>query len=262
MNFKKITLLSLIIISSLVSIGQLYNFDTTENQNEWTQYQLGEISQFYEWEFDQASSHSAPFSLVHYYPVGGNDPVDDWIVSPEIDLSLGGIIDSLHYSYGGFGTPFEADTLALYILEGSPDPNLASSKTLIYNFADSIYITDNLWHGAHIELENFSDQSYLAIRYSTDNNWLDVRFDDINIIPSTVSVNEENELFKSFSLFPNPSSDLLIINSALQNTDWRITNQTGKTILMGKENKIDISTLTSGHYLITIDNITKKFIKE
>ncbi|MBR4837015.1 MAG: leucine-rich repeat domain-containing protein [Bacteroidales bacterium] len=77
----------------------------------------------------------------------------------------------------------------------------------------------------------------------------------------------ENEY--GFVIYPNPSHDVLFVKTchgASLQSDYRITNMIGQTIMTGKitsENQqIDISELTEGIYFIKIGDAIMKFLKK
>ncbi len=101
--------------------------------------------------------------------------------------------------------PNTDDTLALYLLTGSPNPSLATTKTLLFDFTLN-YLNDNQWYiDTGILIPPTSGQCYLAIRYKTIVNWLDVKFDDIKITSNTSSGLTNIDKTVQFSIFPNPS---------------------------------------------------------
>lgn len=70
-------------------------------------------------------------------------------------------------------------------------------------------------------------------------------------------------------IYPNPTNDVIFVktcHSASLQSEYRITNLMGQTIIIGEitsENQmIDVSSLTKGIYFITIDSSTTKFLKE
>ena len=78
---------------------------------------------------------------------------------------------------------------------------------------------------------------------------------------------EENEIAENgFSIYPIPSFDVLFVLSENINSDYRIINILGETVMSGKiasENQqIDVSELPEGMYFITIGNMTNKFLKK
>jgi hypothetical protein len=94
------------------------------------------------------------------------------------------------------------------------------------------------------------------------------------IVTGTMGVNE-SETNKSFSLYPNPSSNLLFVNLKDANTEIyyvTIATITGRVVMMLPQpewqNGIDISSLEAGVYTFqmmdkqTKSLTTKKFIKK
>jgi CubicO group peptidase (beta-lactamase class C family) len=64
-------------------------------------------------------------------------------------------------------------------------------------------------------------------------------------------------------LYPNPSGDILVLDNLISD-ELQILSLNGdliKTINLYQSNKIDISDLASGTYLLRINNNTKKFVK-
>ena len=78
---------------------------------------------------------------------------------------------------------------------------------------------------------------------------------------------EENEIsVNGFSIYPIPSYDVLFVLSENINSEYRIINILGETIMSGKiasENQqIDVSSLSEGIYFIKIGNAIMKFLKK
>lgn len=239
---KKLYLPFLLILvgSSLLAqtpLPYFTGFDNSSQQAGWTEYKLGVNSDPYKWEVGTVSPYSAPNSLVHYYPVGGSQQTDDWYVSPQFDFTLGATIDSLRYAFSGFGTPMAGDTIAIYLLNGSQDPAQAASIDMIYSFTDSTYLNDNTWRKIDpINLLPVSGSSYIAFRYSTTNNWLDVRLDNLAINGENVGLKENKAEQKAVSLYPNPAKGILKIDlkdktGTDQKLSLKLYNTTGKLVM-------------------------------
>ena len=97
-----------------------YSTDFAEDDGEWTQYRTGTTpDDTYTWQISFGE-------LQHFYPVGGTELTNDWMVSPELDLANGGAISSLDYKFSGFGFPFDLDTIAVYLITGSQNPSEAT----------------------------------------------------------------------------------------------------------------------------------------
>ena len=72
---------------------------------------------------------------------------------------------------------------------------------------------------------------------------------------SLMEVNENNE--PALRVFPNPTNGVIMG----QTGDFQITNLSGKTIKRGMaQGQIDVSNLSSGIYLLTINGKTQKII--
>jgi fibronectin type 3 domain-containing protein len=177
-----------------------------------------------------------------------------------------------------FDTP-EPDTLLgepqenKVVLEWSlPDPESDPMATLLgYNiyhkyenedfaileFTETINFT-------HEELDNGTHHYYVTAVYEGGES------DPSNEIEVTVMVATSlNEIhFASFNLYPNPARDHVFIDGMEDIKNIRIFNQAGQTIKLigvtGINRKIDISDLSTGLYVITIETsngkISKRFI--
>lgn len=77
---------------------------------------------------------------------------------------------------------------------------------------------------------------------------------------------EEIEDGNEFVIYPNPSHSVIFVQSENINSEYRITNLMGQTLLIGnitsENHQIDVSSLPEGMYFITIDSSTTKFLKE
>ncbi len=159
------------------------------------------------------------------------------------------------------------------VLEWSlPDPESDPMATLLgYNiyhkyenedfaileFTETINFT-------HEELDNGTHHYYVTAVYEGGES------DPSNEIEVTVMVATSlNEIhFASFNLYPNPARDHVFIDGMEDIKNIRIFNQAGQTIKLigvtGINRKIDISDLSTGLYVITIETsngkISKRFI--
>lgn len=77
---------------------------------------------------------------------------------------------------------------------------------------------------------------------------------------------EEIEDENGFAIYPNPSHNVLYVLSDNINSEYRVTNLMGQTLMIGEitsENQqINVSSLTEGIYFFTINSSTTKFLKE
>ncbi|MGH1384653.1 FG-GAP-like repeat-containing protein [Kordia sp.] len=88
----------------------------------------------------------------------------------------------------------------------------------------------------------------------------------LNVIEgSTLGINEENA--ESFSVFPNPASDYMMISTTIS-TPYTVTvfDSLGKEVFVQKEQngqtKLDVSSLTSGLFFLEIRTATTKTVQK
>ncbi len=224
-----------------------------EMSSSWQTFRKGATDPNFKWLLDNTVSFSGK-NLYHDYPVGGTSVTDDWYVSPAFSFSSGGKIDSFRYRFTGFGVPQAGDTVALYLLQGSPDPALATSITTLRDFRGTDYVADGAWKKAsNINIPPKSGNCYIAFRYHTIVNWLDVRFDNLGLSGNATGLPEVYSPGIDFSIAPNPVSGRLQIRTKIAFTRLSIYDLSGRIVLQKKyEAGTDISALPSGSYLLEL----------
>jgi hypothetical protein len=266
--------LSAALAHSQVQLPYSTGFDNAVEQDGWNTYRLGAIGQFNNWGYNSMNPHGAPLSIYHNYPVGGTSFTDDWFVSPMMNLESGGMIESVWHAFAGFGLPQTTDTVAIYLLIGSPNPGLATERILLHDYRAD-YQNDNTWYETEdIPIPAAASISYIAFRYKTVVNWLDVKFDDISISATVTGVDEHLQSAIDVQVYPNPASELIRLKSYClgmgEQVDISIYNSSGIKVkevsrVPMTDVQIDTSTLPSGAYLVEIvhngGRITKHFIK-
>ncbi len=228
-------------------------FDTPTQKQGWQMFRKGATDINNEWTFGTVLPYTAPACLYHNYPVGGATPTDDWFVSPVFQFATGGKIDSVRTHFSGFGVPATADTLAIYLLVGSPDPALATQRKLLYDYRDAHYANDNTWRKTDpIAIPNTPGSAYIAIRYRTVSNWLDVRFDNLAITSNTATgLSDVRKNDQGFVCYPNPAHNSIEIRSAQTIAQIAIFDLTGKEMMRQPFQKsINIAQLTPGTYMV------------
>ncbi len=211
------TILSALLLQATLSNAQTplpyyTGFDNAAQTAGWQEFRKGNADPNYKWMYASFTAYSAPASLFHHYPVGGTVMTDDWFVSPGFSIPSGGRVDSIRSAFAGFGVPGTADTVALYLLKGSPDPALATSKTLLLDYRGVDYTNNDTWTAHSFPLASATGTCYLAVRYKTVNNWLDVKFDNLKISSSSsTSIHDEALHRDAIVLYPNPASQSLQI---------------------------------------------------
>lgn len=205
-------------------------FDNVNDQNDWTMYREGDAG-FYDWGFGNFG-YSVPNSLDHDYPVGGSVLTDDWFVSNQFAMNHGGKIDSIRHNFSGFGVPGPGDTVAIYLLVGSPDPSLASSKILLKDFRGADYNGNGNWYvTTDINIPATAGNCYIAFRYTTVANWLDVQFDNL-FIRTLQFAGVEEPANDNIKVYPNPANEQVYIQlDNVTNAYFQLYDASGKQIM-------------------------------
>jgi hypothetical protein len=227
-------------------------FDTEAQKNGWTIYEKGAEGGFYKWNFN-TNGYSAPVCLGHDYPVGGTEITDDWCVSPPFKIASNGKIDSLRYKFSGFGMPNAGDTVAIYLLTGSADPELATSKILLKDFRAADYANDATWRlMPPLSLPASSEVCYIAFRYHTIINWLDVAFDNISISGTPpLSISGAKIDHPAIKVSPNPAQHTIRVVSPEKPEHIAISDLQGKELSrVSGGNEVNIAALSPGVYLV------------
>jgi hypothetical protein len=274
--FTLVLVLNAVLAHSQVELPYTTGFDNTQQQEGWTIFRLGENGQFNNWVYSNNGAHSAPSCLYHNYPVGGTNVTDDWFVSPMMNLESGGVIESVWHSFAGFGVPQTADTVAIYLLIGSSNPSLASERILLHDYRAD-YQNDNTWYETQdIPIPEAASISYIAFRYKTIVNWLDVKFDDLSIVGMVTSVAElETSPALDFKLYPNPTDHFLRLDrnsrAVTEPIVLSIYNGAGSQVMhhvmqSSQTEPIDVESLPVGIYTVVIQNqhgrSSQRFIKQ
>jgi hypothetical protein len=273
----KISILITILVLSLITNNELKaqttlpyftGFDNAAQKSGWQIFRTGATGT-YLWNYTISEPYSGTESIYHDYPVGGTAVTDDWFVSPAFNLTGGGKLDSIRYSFSGFGMPTVDDTLAIYLIKGNADPALATSKVLLYDYRDVRYINDNTWHlNAPINIPATSGTCFIAIRYKTINNWLTVKFDNFRLSGNAVTgIAETNKHAATIEIYPNPVNDFLTIRSNEKIKEIMVTDLNGRVVSKQMASgKIDVSLLGKGLCNVSCitlsgNRINKSFIK-
>jgi len=258
-----------------ISLPYYTGFDDDAQKADWVEYKLAATT-FSHWQsVGVGGAFSAPSAIGHdYSPSTGITLTDNWYVSPGFMIANGGSLDSIRYAFSGFSVPEEGDTVGLYLLNGSPDPQLSTSQTLLFDFRGDDYNTDATYRiKTAIDLPASIDSSYLAIRYrNTDcsSKWLTVNFDNIAFSenPPVLGLNNLENSLDEINVYPNPSSGVFNIDTKNQINSIKIYNAIGEIVYSNKEldpeRPINISDYGKGIYFITyiigVKSYTKKIM--
>ena len=241
-------------------------FDGPMDPLSWTIYRNGSTDPSYVWGIQGAESFSPPNSLEHLYPVGGTEKQSDYYITGPLDFEFGGQIDSLAHHFSGFGVPAADDTLGLYLILGSANPAQATHMIELIRFTGANYNNDGQWrksYAINIPAVSSGTPVYLAFKYATVNNWLDVRFDDLYITRYQGMQISEEPVAES-------NDDALVVESELvlpspQKGHYEIYELNGSLVskgLLDYKQSIDLSGIKEGHYILRVGAQRIRFYKK
>ena len=154
------------------------------------------------------------------------------------------------------GKKFEEDELEYLLLKEFNESNYEE-------WADGL-IDENDWKEELIAINNY-EYSYLMLEFES-NGFREAEGWYIDFI-SLISVGVENEEIDELNVYPNPSSGHLFVNGVKEPKSINIYAVNGNRLdfnyyLLENGLKLDISNLSRGIYILEVDGIAKKIIKD
>lgn len=209
--------------------------------------------------------YTESWSLMHTCSVGGGNTVDNWIVSPLFSFASGGKIDSVR-SYlatgGGPGLPGPGDTIGIYLLNGSADPALASSVTLLANFWTGNTTLYSWVKTANVNIPPTAGNSYIAFRYRAVNNCINAYVDNLSISGNPTAIQPIYKEGEDFTIAPNPAVNKINITTKKVFEEVSLYNAAGQRVYTtAYSDALEVSSLPAGIYTLELrDKDNKKGI--
>jgi Secretion system C-terminal sorting domain len=212
------------------------------------------------WQFNLSAYHEG------YFPHGHPGVMlDDWVVSPELDLSTAAKVAFQYQTYT-LGSILPGDSIQCYLLSGSRNPSAAGKHLLCNITPDSTYAA----HDTIVDIPAVSGSAYIAFRYTatTDSMYAVVVTNiDVTADASTGIIETGNTKYQ-LCIYPNPATKFIYWDSKLQSIingdQGEITDIAGKvsTTFSIAKGRLDISTFQPGLYFWKAGNTTSSFIKK
>jgi PKD repeat protein len=210
------------------------------------------------------SATTPAITETRYLPHGGskygasikvNGQNNDWLISPNI------LIDGNMTLEFYVKSPSSTIPLTRFTVNVSTTTNAISSFTMISSgsYVEAPYYYANVWTKMTYDLSAYSGQMvYIGFNnISNGSGSYMFMIDDIAILPATTDIKmEESDL--ELNVYPNPTDNYLFINTEQIIEIYSIEGQNLKHVYA---NKIDVSDLATGIYLIKVDNKVQKFVK-
>lgn len=193
---------------------------------------------------------------------GGPTANNDWLISPAITLGpsaniLSFWVKSLSSTYG-----LEKYKVGIYVGSGTPT---SSANFTIISGAASLTAPYPAWEQKTYNLDTYAGQTIrVGIQCVSADNYM-FMVDDVKVTTGSLSTTEVSKT--KTSVFPNPTKGEINIRTDKKVKSSTISDISGKVLLKTDSQKVDISSLPKGTYLLQIDfgdgtTSTEKVIKE
>ena len=129
----------------------------------------------------------------------------------------------------------------------------------IFNGFEWFPNNNNDWNSETINLNNYANKDGVMIKFRNVNQYENNLFlDNINISSSGSTSVDENQM-KTVLVYPNPANKQIDVNhKGLK----QIYNMLGEKVIQTYDNKIDISNLSTGVYVLKLEGISIRLIKQ
>jgi len=186
-----------------------------------------------------------------------------WLISPSIDLSS--------YTNGKVTLTFKSQSGDPSFPDGY-DLYVSTTSTAVADFGTTTVHQETAanasWATQTVDLSSYMGEIiYIGWKHNSNDKAF-LFLDDIKVVYADPASSEQF-FVENFTLYPNPTTDVLNISSknGLNVSEIRITDMTGKVVKVQKDvSTVNVSNLAAGTYLIDITTkegkATSKFIKK
>jgi len=189
---------------------------------------------------------------------------NDWLVSPAITLGasanlLSLWVKSMSNSYG-----LEKYKIGVYV--GSGTPTTSSNFTIISGAASLTAPYPN-WEQKTFNLDAYAGQTVrIGIQCVSADTYM-FMVDDVKVTTGTLATGEVSASKTKTSIYPNPTKGELNIKTDKKIKTSTVLDVSGRTVLSSTTQKVDLSSLPKGAYLVKVEfadgtTSTEKVIKE
>lgn len=192
-------------------------------------------------------------STSYFEPAG---TADRWLITPAITLGATG-----NYLYWEGKSHDASYPDSYHVLISTTDTQLSSFTDTLYSVSQE----QDLWteHMAGLSEKGFNSVTVYIAFVNRTNDGFKLYIDDLRVEENN-PLGIDNVEINTIELYPNPASDVINFNAVV--TEANVYSVDGSLVLTAlKSNKVDVSELESGSYIVKIITdkgiTTKKFNK-
>lgn len=255
-----VALLATVTIANAQIFSEGFEVESEENLTGWTI--LDEDGDGISWmpiydpdgEFKIHSGLGVIVSLSYYNNYGPLTP-DNWLISPQVNLTGASY---LSFWACGQDNDYSEENLSVYVSTTGMNP---SDFTQVLNIT-----TDSIMSQYVVDLAAYAGQAvYVAFRHHDITDMFMVNVDDVEILAGSAPTAIE-ELAAQVNVYPNPSSDVVFVNTDAQISTIDVINVAGQKLSSLNVNnnnaQINVNGFAAGIYFLQINTenglITKK----
>jgi len=144
-------------------------------------------------------------------------------------------------------------------------PSVFPQNLVVNEFTD---LSTTVWKKGEFEFTSSTTENVQGFIYARGNAGSKVLIDNVSIYDiSTLSISDFSDEQIKLSIYPNPATTVLHIDSNMELNKITVYNLQGQKLSESTSNSVNVESLANGLYLLEIENtnkdvFTKRFIKQ
>lgn len=194
---------------------------------------------------------------------GGAVANNDWLISPAVTLGAGSNLLSLWVK--GLSATYTPERYKIGVYVGSGTPTASTNFTIISGAAP-LTAPSETWQRMTYALDTYAGQTVrIGIQCTSTDRYM-FMVDDVRITTGSLGTSEATKA-QATNIYPNPTKGEINIKTDKKIKSFTVLDFSGKSVLKSSSNKVDISSLPKGGYLLQVEftdgtTTTEKVIKE
>lgn len=196
---------------------------------------------------------------------GGATANNDWLITPVV--TLGTTANTLTFWVKALSpSPGFKEDYKVGVYTGSGNPTSAANFTIVSTPA-TLTAPYAAWQQVTINLDAYAGQTIrVGFQYMSSDQYM-FMLDDVKITAMGVLATNEVSKAKATNIYPNPTKGEINIKTDKKIKSSAVLDFSGKSVLKSTSDKVDISSLPKGTYLVQVEfadgtTTTEKVIKE
>lgn len=196
-------------------------------------------------------------------PVGAVTANNDWLISPAVTLGASNNLLSLWTK--AMSSTYTPERYRIGVYVGSGTPTAAANFTIISG-ASPLTATPLTWQRISYALDAYAGQTVrIGIQCISADKYM-FMVDDVRITTGSLGTSEATKA-KATNIYPNPTKGEINIKTDKKIKSSTVLDFSGKSVLKATSDRVDISSLPKGAYLLQVEfsdgtTTSEKVIKE